>query len=126
MHKYSKEQIFPEDIIDLCPYRQTFEALANEDEEALNKLLSNFALISMQNVFKRFEHIESKREKKDLMKCHVYLDAVLTLHRMPNQISNTLEFLSEKMFKGLNVEAIRAILEKFTEVQHLNKSDMGR
>jgi len=60
------------------------------------------------------------------MKSHVYLDALMTLHRMPNQISKTLESLSESLFKNLPVEAIRAILEKFTELQHVNKSDLAR
>lgn len=54
------------------------------------------------------------------MKAHVYLDAIITLHRMPNQIQKSMEELSEKGFKGLNPEAIRAILEKFTELQHQN------
>ena len=68
----------------------------------------------MQSNFRTFEHIEQKRDKKNLMKAHVYLDALITLSRMPNQIQRSLEDLSEKAFKGLNVEAIRLILEKFT------------
>jgi len=70
----------------------------------------------MERAFTRFEHIESKHEKKEIMKAHVYLDALMTLHRMPNQINKSLESLSESVFKKLNVEAIRAILEKFTEL----------
>jgi len=58
----------PEDILSLIPYRQTFEALQSEDEEALSTLLSNFARVSMENAYERFEHIESKREKKNIMK----------------------------------------------------------
>jgi hypothetical protein len=46
----------------------------------------------------------------------VYLDALLALHRLPNQITRSLEDLSEKVFKGLNVDAIKTILEKFTDI----------
>lgn len=124
--KYAREQIMPQDILSLIPYRQTFEALENGDEEALHNMLSNFARCSMENAYTRFEHIESKREKKDCMKEHVYLDALLTVQRLPNQISKSLEELSEKVFKGLNVEAIRTILEKFTDLQHINRNELGR
>jgi hypothetical protein len=37
----------------------------------------------MQNAFRGFEHIEQKRDKKNLMKAHVYLDALLTLYGLP-------------------------------------------
>jgi len=114
--KYSKESLMPEEILNLIPYKETYQALESKDSEALGKLLSNFAKISMENAYERFEHIESKREKKNLMKAHVYFDAVLTLHRLPNQIQQPIEVLSEKVFKGLNVDAIRAIFERFTEI----------
>jgi hypothetical protein len=84
-NKYKKEILLPDDILDLIPYKKTYEALTNEDEEALSELLSTFAKISMMNAYSRFEHIESKREKKQIMKSHVYLDALLTLHRMPRE-----------------------------------------
>ena len=80
----------------------------------------------MLAAFKRFEHIESKREKKNLMKAHVYLDALITLHRLPQQIQKPLEILSEQIFKDLNIEAVKAILEKFTEVQEISKGEPAR
>lgn len=61
---YSREGLLPEDILALIPYKQTYEALQSENEEALSALLSPFARFSMQSAYKRFEHIESKREKK--------------------------------------------------------------
>lgn len=114
--KYNKDALFPEEILSLMPYRQTFEALKSEDKEALAKMLSTFARISMENSYQRFEHIESKREKKEIMKQHVYLDALLTVQRLPNQIVKSLEELSEKIFKGLDINAIKSILEKFTDL----------
>lgn len=124
--KYSKEALFPDEILSLIPYRQTYEALKLEDKEALSKLLSTFARISMENQYQRFEHIESKSEKKMIMKQHVYLDALLTVQRLPNQIVKSVEELSEKIFKGLDVEAIRAILEKFTDIQSVNMNDLRK
>lgn len=82
--KYSKEALFPEEILSLIPYRQTYEALKSEDKEQLAKMLSTFARISMENAYQRFEHIESKHEKKIIMKQHVFLDALLTVQRLPN------------------------------------------
>ena len=117
--------MFPEEILGLISYKQTFEALQAGDKEKLSKLLSAFARISMEHAYTRFEHIESKREKKQIMKAHVFLDALLTLQRLPTHISRSLEDLSEKVFKGLDVEAVRAILEKFTDLQHVNKNEMG-
>lgn len=121
--KFSFDAVFPEEILGLISYKQTFEALQAGDKEKLSKLLSAFARISMENAYSRFEHIESKREKKQLMKAHVFLDALLTLQRLPNHISRTLEDLSEKVFKGLDVEAVRAIVEKFCDLQHIPKNE---
>ena len=35
-----------------------------------------------------------------------------------------MEVLSEQFFKNLNIDALRWILEKFTEVQEINKGEM--
>jgi hypothetical protein len=32
--------------------------------------------------------------------------------------------LSQDFFKGLDVEAVRGILDKFTEIQEINKAEM--
>ena len=70
-------------------------------------MLSSFARVSMQSAYRRFEHIEQKREKKFLLKAHVYLDALITLNRMSTQIQKSVETLSQDFFKGLDVEAVR-------------------
>ena len=49
--KYTRAQIFPEDILNLLPYKQTFEALQEEDKEKLSKLLTTFARVSMENTY---------------------------------------------------------------------------
>ena len=51
------------------------------------------------------------------MKAHVYLDALISMHRLPGTIPTSLDVLSEKVFKNLPKEAVRAILEKFAEKQ---------
>ena len=60
----------------------------NEDKEAsreaLKKLLTNFVRISMENAYQKFEYMDNKRDKKNIMKSHVYLDALLVLQRLPN------------------------------------------
>jgi hypothetical protein len=40
----------------------------------------------MINAYEHFESIKSKKEKKFLMRAHIYLDALLSLYRMPAQI----------------------------------------
>jgi len=72
----------------LIPYKETYAALMNEDKEAsreaLKKLLTNFVRISMENAYQKFEYMDNKRDKKNIMKSHVYLDALLVLQRLPN------------------------------------------
>ena len=114
--KYSREKLLPEDILSMIPYKATYEALekGEEGDEALEKLLSSFVRHSVKSCYQRFEHIESKREKKNLLKAHVYLDALITLFRLPTQIQKPITELSENVFKGFDAQALRAILEKFT------------
>ena len=78
----------------------------------------------MQSAYRRFEHIEQKREKKLILKAHVYLDALITLNRMSSQIQKSIETLSQDFFKGLDIEAVRGIPEKFTEVQEINRGEI--
>ena len=58
------------------------------------------------------------------MKAHVYLDALISLHRMPNHICKPLDVLSDKDFKGMSIEALRLILERFGQKQELTNKDM--
>lgn len=48
---YSKEGLLPEDILNLIPYKQTYEALQKDDKDALSALLSSFVRISMQSAY---------------------------------------------------------------------------
>ena len=70
--------------------------------------------------------MEQKREKKYIMKAHVYLDALIRLHRLPAQIQKPLDMLAQELFVGLNIDAMRAILEKFTEAQEINQGESHR
>uniref|UniRef100_A0A7S3FTU5 Uncharacterized protein n=1 Tax=Strombidium rassoulzadegani TaxID=1082188 RepID=A0A7S3FTU5_9SPIT len=123
---YSLQGLLPENILTLIPYKQTFLALQANDQEQLEKLLNPFTRKSMQAAYQGFSQIEQKRDKKQIMKSHVYLDALITLHRLPQQIHKPIEILSEQIFKELNVDALRAILEKFTEVQEMRDGDIGK
>lgn len=92
---YSAQGLLPEDILNLIPYKQTYEALQSQDEAALSALLSSFVKHSMTSAYSRFEHIESKREKKNIMKAHVYLDALITLFRIKgNQLQKSIDVLA--------------------------------
>lgn len=104
---YSKEGLLPEDVLSLIPYKQTYEALQKDDSDTLATLLSSFVRISMQTSYQRFEHIESKREKKNIMKSHVYLDALITLYRIKSQLQKPVEVLAQDFFKGLNIDVLR-------------------
>ena len=110
----------------LIPYKETYQALQKDDNDALARLLSPFARTSMLHAYKRFASIEQKREKKNIMKAHVYLDALIRLHRLPAQIQKPLGVLAEQLFVGLNIDAVRAILEKFAEVQEVNQGEANR
>ena len=120
---YSREGLLPEELLGKIPYKETYTALENEDNDALAKLLGGFVRVSMIRAYERFEFVEQKRDKKNIMKGHVYLDALMVLHRLPNSIQKPLEILSEQNFKGLNSDALRAILERFTEIQEVLKGE---
>lgn len=40
-HHYSREKLLPEKVLDILPYKLTYEALLQEDEEKLNQLIIN-------------------------------------------------------------------------------------
>lgn len=92
------------------PYKHVYEALSLEDEEAseeaLSKLLTPFAKISMWNAYDKFEAMESNREKKNLMRAHVYLDALIRLQRMTNQINKSVDRLVETVFNTIDAETL--------------------
>jgi hypothetical protein len=79
-------------------------------------LLCNFAKRSMLKEYEGFDFLESKHEKKNLMRAHIYLDALISLNRLPAQIQKPFDVLNEHIFKGIGIEAVRSILEKFCEV----------
>lgn len=58
---------------------------------------------------------ESKTEKKQLLRGLVYLDALMTLQRMKNTFSYTMDELSSK-FHDLPKEPLGRILEKFCQI----------
>uniref|UniRef100_A0A7S3IPU6 Uncharacterized protein n=1 Tax=Strombidium inclinatum TaxID=197538 RepID=A0A7S3IPU6_9SPIT len=120
---YSKAGLLPDSILSLICYKNLYEALKSEDQDAIFACLSSFTRVSAMSCFRKFERIDQKREKKNLLRAHIYLEALLTLNKMPSQIQKPMEVLLEKSFRGLNQQALTAILEKFTDVQDPNAED---
>ena len=88
--------------------------------------MGNFAKVSLESAYKRFPQIDSKHDKKIIMKQHIYLDCLITLNRLPNQISKPLTELQSAIFKDLPIEPLRAIFENFTDLQTIDQRDISR
>ena len=86
-------------------------------EDALSKLLTPFAKISIWNAYEEFEVYETNREKKNMIRQHVYLDALIRLQRMTNQINRSVDTLVETVFYTIDAETLQCILDEFTQVQ---------
>lgn len=98
-HHYSREKLLPEKVLEILPYKLTYDALLNEDEEKLNSLIINSAIRRQLIHFyqTRFESLASKSEKKFAIRAFIYLDCLVTFYRMPNHIENTVEELTNKL-----------------------------
>lgn len=83
--KFDIQGLIPKDVMVQIPYKHVYEALSNETEDGedlLKGLVCTTVAISLRNGFENFDNIESKSEKKDVMRAHVYLDALIQLNRM--------------------------------------------
>ena len=116
--RYSLDAMIPHELMQKIPYKHVYEALSLDDEqaseEALDKLLVPFSKISMWNAYDRFQEMESNRDKKNLMRSHVYLDALLRLQRLPNQVNKSVGQLVEQTFSTIDAETLELILDQFT------------
>ena len=120
---YSKEQLLPQTILQTIPYKQTHQALQNESIDELKKLLCSFAIKLAKDIWMyKWDKIKEKEEKKLTLKAMVYLDALITLYRMPNSFEFSMADLSER-FRGLSEEILEQILDKFCKVTVSDRND---
>jgi hypothetical protein len=86
------------------------------DTDRLKELMCPFAVSIATRLYEKYIvnliSSESKTEKKQLLRGLVYLDALMTLQRMKNTFSYTMDELSSK-FHDLPKEPLGRILEKF-------------
>ena len=102
-------------ILKNIPYKQTHEALREGDIDKLKKLLCSFVIVMAQKIFQyKWEGME-KTDKRNTLKGLVYLDALVTLYRMPSQFEFALGDLSER-FRGLPEDVLEVILQKFCKM----------
>lgn len=121
---YSKDALMPAHIFADIPYSETYQALKNDkaeegegpNKERLKELMCPFAVSIATRLYERYivnlDSKEAKSEKKQLLKALVYLDALMSLQRMRNTFSYTMDELSAK-FHDLPKEPLGRILEKF-------------
>ena len=110
---YSKELLLPSEILSDLPYKHTFDALEKNDEEAFYKLIRNSTVrIMMASCHRSFGIVSDKREKKWLLKGHIYLDCLITFFRLPTHIEESPEELSRRLKMPTNI--IDHILNEFT------------
>ena len=92
----------PHTILQNIPYKQTHEALKMDDQEAQKKLLCSFVVRLANKVWKySWDAIgDDKNEKRRILKALVYLDALITLYRMPPTFEFAMSDLSHR-FRNL-------------------------
>ena len=101
-------------ILKKLPYKQTHEALREGDNDKLRKLLCNHVIIMAQKILQyKWESME-KTDKRNTLKGLVYLDALITLYRMPSEFEFALGDLSERF--ALPEDVLEVILNKFCKI----------
>jgi len=82
---YGKEVLMPHEILQNIPFKQTHEALKKDDEEGMKNLLCPFVVRLAKNIWQySWDSMgDDKSEKRRVLKSLVYLDALITLYRMP-------------------------------------------
>lgn len=116
-------------------HKEVYQALQDLPVDQLHEVppaesvlshFSSFARISLQNAYSHFEKISKKTEKKWIIEAHIYLDALIKLHRTSKQIHMSIHALSQKLFRSMPPSAIQLLLEKFTSVQQENPGEAAR
>ena len=107
--------MLPMDILKNIPYKQTHEALREGDIDKLKKLLCSFVIVISQKIYQYKWEGMDKTTKRNTLKSLVYLDALITLYRMPPQFEFAIGDLSER-FRGMPEEVLEEILQKFCKI----------
>lgn len=114
---YSREQLIPEAIIKNLPFKQTHEALRDGDNDALKQLLCSFVKTLAIKIYQYVwaSYGDNKEKKRGVLKSLVYLDALITLYRMPNAFQFAMDDLSER-FRNIPEQTLLTIIDKFCNV----------
>ena len=103
----------PSQIFDLLPYKETHEALKNADHNKMKELLCGFVVnIALGLWESTWDSLSDKNEKKMHLKALVYLDALISLYRMPPSFDRSMAELIQ-LFRGISIEPLDKILDKF-------------
>jgi len=92
---YSMQGLFPDDILSMIQHKPIYQALQEENEDLLKEKFSPFVRTSLWYAFETFDDSQSKSVKKNIIRGHVYLDALVRLYRLRNQIEKPLASLKE-------------------------------
>lgn len=123
MELYSRDALLPQAILQTIPYKQTWEALNNDDQEELRLMLCSFVVVLAQKVRRYNFNNMQKVDQKNTVKAFVYLDVLITLYRMPPQFEFAMGDLSGR-FRGLPEAPLEQILQKFCKISVSDKSNM--
>jgi len=92
----------------------------------LKKLLCIFVAKLGNNIWKySWDAIgDDKNEKRRVLKALVYLDALITLYRMPPQFEFSMSDLSHR-FRDIPEVALHQILEKFCQIAVSDRNEQS-
>lgn len=72
-----------------------------------------------------WSNLKDKKEKKTMLKALVYLDALITLHRMPAIFEFSITELTLR-FRGVKEKALELILQKFCTISTQDLGEQSR
>ncbi|CDW75122.1 UNKNOWN [Stylonychia lemnae] len=121
---YSVEKLLPGDLMDEIAYKNTFKALQNQDEELLKQyFLNHYAIDMVRDAHAQFDRIQSKSEKKMLLRACIYLDNLISFKKLPLHI----EISEDECASKLKMQPVIFVKmrETFSQVSFKNQSLMN-
>ena len=124
---YSKEALMPNEIFDTIPFQNTLEAIEERKDEDLKQMVCPYvrAIANKTHEYLWDSLKEDKKAKRQTVKQLVYLDALISLYRMPNEFKAAYGELSER-FRNLPEQPLQLILQKFCKVTLQEINEKGR
>ncbi len=106
----------PPELLNEVPFKKTHEALHTHNDEELQQLLLNKSLLpQFKNAYNfRYQTLQTKTEKKHLLRSFIYLDNLVAFYRLPGHIDSSPEDLSSKFHIPQTV--MEHLLQEFTQV----------